>query len=160
MIEDLALGIFRMVKEKLEIELDFAPETLPILDHFLASLREAGPDEKEVAVVAPCAGAYFGEVARRSLSGLEWALPEEVSDYRAWRIAGGAIAFNPVGMVLEAVYGEAIPEWNAHLEVPEAQRDVLRRSLESVGPIREDDYFRLSVRHEVLDQAVRVLSSG
>jgi hypothetical protein len=32
-VEDLALGAFRMVKEKLAFDLDFTPETLPVLDH-------------------------------------------------------------------------------------------------------------------------------
>ncbi|HBQ16415.1 MAG TPA: hypothetical protein DEF51_36550, partial [Myxococcales bacterium] len=67
-VEDLALGAFRLVKEKLGFELDFTAETLPVLDQYLIDLRDEDggtPDEKVVALVAPCCGAYFGEVLRR-----------------------------------------------------------------------------------------------
>src|SRR5690606_10328312 len=106
-VEDLALAAFRMVKEKLSFELDFTPETLPVLDHYLELLRTEGdgpPDEKVVSVAAPCAGAYFGEVVRRSLPGLRWHLAGD--DYTRWRLEARDVflCFNPIGAALEAIY--------------------------------------------------------
>lgn len=160
-VEDLALGAFRMVKEKLGFELDFTPETLPVLDHYLEQLRAEGdgtPDEQTLAVVAPCAGAYFGEVVRRSLAGFRWHAPGD--EYRRWRLEAEPVflCFNPVGAALEALLRERVGDWNAHLTVLPDQQPALNRSLEATGPVQEDDFYRLAVRHEVLEQA-RVLLS-
>jgi len=156
--EDLALGAFRMVKSALDFEL--TPETLPVLDHYLRQLREEDggrPDDETVSMVAPCVGAYFGEVARRSLPGLRWHVPGD--DYRAWRLEGERVflCFNPVGVALEAIFGEPVGDWNAHFTLLPEQRPEVDRSLEATGAVREDDYYRLAVRHEVLEQTLGVL---
>lgn len=161
-VEDLALGAFRLVKERLGFELDFTPETLPVLDHYLEQIREEDdgrPDDKAVALVGPCAGAYFGEVVRRSLHGLRWHCPE--GDYEGWRLEGEGVflSFNPIGAALEALFAGPVPGWNAHITVLPERRAPVDRSLEAAGPIREDDFYRLAVRHEVLEQTLRVLES-
>lgn len=160
-VEDLALAAFRMVKEKLSFELDFTPETLPVLDHYLELLRTEGdgpPDEKVVSVAAPCAGAYFGEVVRRSLPGLRWHLAGD--DYTRWRLEARDVflCFNPIGAALEAIYREPLADWSAHFTLMPAEQKIVNESLELSGPVREDDYYRLAVRHEVLDQALSVLA--
>lgn len=159
-VEDLALGAFRLVKEKLGFELDFTPETLPVLDHYLEQLHdegEGGPDEKVVALVGPCAGAYFGEVARRSLPGLRWHCPTD--DYQKWRLEGvdSFLCFNPVGVALEALYRAPLGDWNAHYTLLASEQEIVDASLEATGPVREDDFYRLAVRHEVLEQTLGVL---
>lgn len=159
-VEDLALGAFRMVKEKLAFELDFTPETLPVLDHYLELVRQDGegtPDEKVVAVVAPCAGAYFGEVARRSFPALRWHLAKD--DYPRWRVEAADVflCFNPIGVALEALYREPVADFGANFTLLPAEQEIVNASLESAGPVREDDFYRLAVRHEVLEQALSML---
>lgn len=159
-IEDLALGAFRLVKERLGFDLDFTPETLPVVDHYLLELRDEDggrPDEKVVSVVGPCVGAYFGEVVRRSLPGLRWYRPEDA--YRRWRLEGMSffLAFNPVGAALEAIYGETAAGWGAHLALLPEQRELIERSLEATGGVREEDFHRLAIRHEALEQTVVLL---
>lgn len=160
-VEDLALGAFRLVKQALGFELDFTAETLPLLDHYLTSLRDAEgtPDDKLVSVVGPCAGAYFGEVARRTLPELTWVLPEEAHDYRAWRMEGkrAPLSFNPIGAALEAIFGEALAEWSAHVELPPAERARVEEALKTAAPVRESDFYRLTVRHELLTEVVIAL---
>lgn len=158
---DLALGAFRLVKENLDFELDFTPETLPVLDHYLAQLREEDggvPEDKVVAVVAPCVGAYFGEVIRRAEAGLRWHLVED--DYKRWRIEAEPVffAFNPIGAALEAIYDESVPDWNAHLSLLPEEQPVVEGALENAGPVRASDYHRLSMRHEVISHTLAVLA--
>lgn len=158
-IEDLALGAFRLVKEKLGFELDFTPETLPVLDHYLQALRDeddGAPDEKIVSLVGPCAGAYFGEVVRRALPGLRWHTPD---DYEAWRLEAADVflCFNPVGVALEALHRATLSDWNAHFALLPAEQELVNASLQATGPVREDDFYRLAVRFEVLDQTLHVL---
>lgn len=161
-VEDLALGAFRIVKQALDLELDFSMETLPILDHYLSTLPDGDdgePDQKQLAVVGPCAGAYFGEVCRRTLTGLAWSLPDDAQEYREWRLEAPAhdLSFNPIGAALEEVFGEPLADWHAHLELPNEGRKKVDAALEAAGPVREDDFFRLAVRHEALELALSAL---
>lgn len=161
-VQELALGAFRLVKERLALELDFTAETLPILDHYLRTLADEDdgrPDETMAALVTPCAGAYFGEVVRRTLHGLRWRLPTPQDEYRQWRIEhlSGRLEFNPVGVALEALFREAFSDWAGHLEVADSKRAAVDRSLAGSGPVREDDFYRLAVRHEVLEQVLEVV---
>ncbi|MFK7986554.1 MAG: hypothetical protein AB8I08_11070 [Sandaracinaceae bacterium] len=154
-VQDLALGGFRLVKESLDFELDFTPETLPVADHYLREFRGDGKiDEKALQLVGPCLGAYFGEVVRRSLPGFRWHLPED--DYPRWRLEGVPffLAFNPIGVVLEAIYGDPIAGWGAHFALLNEQQEIIEQALEVSGPVRAEDYHRLAVRHEVLVQTV------
>lgn len=158
-VEDLALGAFRLVKQGLGLELDFTPETLPLLDHYLAGRRaaEGGLADAESALVGPCAGAYFGEVVRRTLpEELVWRVPEDPHDYPGWRLAGAHVplSFNPIGAALEALYAEALADWGAHIELPAEQRARAERVLAEVAPVRDEDYYRLTVRYEVLEEVV------
>ncbi len=158
-IEDLALGAFRLVKEKLSFELDFTPDTLPVLDHYLQQLRDEDgeePDPKVVSVVGPCAGAYFGEVVRRALPGLRWHCPD---DYEEWRIEASDVflCFNPIGVALEALHRAPLADWNAHFALLPAEQEIVNTSLDATGPVREDDFYRLAVRFEVLEQTLHVL---
>ena len=143
------------------MELDFSAETLPVLDHYLIGSRAedgATPDPAVVALVGPCAGAYFGEVARRTLPGLRWVLPEQEDAYPSWRIEGasGRLSFNPVGVALEALHDESLPGWSAHFELPPAERAAVSHALERAG-VREEDFRRLAVRHEVLEQVLAII---
>ena len=71
------------VKEALQIELDFTPETLPILDHYLR-VKAASPSPEVRDLLVPPLGAYFGEVVRRSMQGVRWHAPEE--HYESYRV--------------------------------------------------------------------------
>lgn len=162
-IRTLAEGCVRFVKQALGIELDGTPETLPILDHYLERAREddAVSRDEVLGLVATSAGAYLGEVVRRSQPHARWHVGDP-DDPSTWRLEMEHVflAFNPVGMAREAITMEEEEGWNAHLEVLEQDRAVLAQSLERVGAVEDDDYWRLAVRWEGVDQAVAVLESA
>lgn len=153
-----AASCVRFVLGALKIELDFTPETLPLVDHWLATAREAADDALE-PLVAEAAGAYFGEVVRRALPGSRWHVGATPS---AWRIELDHVflAFNPIGVALEALAGDDAPGWNAHLEVLKEDRDLLEQTLARLGDVREDDYYRLAVRWEVIEHVEAALESA
>lgn len=62
-------------------------------------------------------------------------------------------------MVLEALHGQALADWAAHLALMPEDREAVTRSLEATGPVREEDYHRLAVRHEVVEQTLSVLGA-
>jgi hypothetical protein len=158
LVTELADGCVRYVEQAVGVKLDYTQDTLPLLDHYL----QMGPDASQqevVALVAPMAGAYFGEVVRQHLQGARWHAPPD--DYQAWRIEFDRcfLHFNPIGMALEALLGEDAEGWAGHLQVLDEDREALKEALEQLGEVQEEDFYKLGVRFEVLEQAHQFLMS-
>jgi hypothetical protein len=153
---DLADSCVRFVKRTLRIELDYTPETLPILDHYL---REAQGTERDeiINLIAPAAGAYFGEVVRRQLGPSRWHWVSD--DFGECRVEFDRcfLSFNPIGSALEAVLGAEAEGYGSHLSLLPEDQGLVRESLERTGDVREEDYYRLAVRFEVVEQVVGLL---
>jgi hypothetical protein len=156
-----AASCVRFVLATTKIELDFTPDTLPLVDHWLheAASAEGDAEDEVKALAAAAAGAYFGEVVRRAIDGVRWRI---APDPTRWRLEMSRVflAFNPIGMAEEALAGEALDGWNAHLEVLPQDRGLLEQTLSHLGDVREDDYYRLAVRWEVIEQVVAALEAA
>ncbi|MCC7537749.1 MAG: hypothetical protein IT379_16115 [Deltaproteobacteria bacterium] len=150
-VADLADACVRFVKNALHIELDRTPETLPLLDHYLAEARASGSDIH--ALLAPAAGAYFGEVVRAAFPA-RWTSTD--GEHAEWRleIEGPGIVFNPVGMALEAIASDDVPGAHAHIDVAPAHRAAADAALAASLPVEHEDYYRLTTRFEVLELLV------
>jgi len=119
-IADLAEGCVRFVEKALGVRLDYTPETLPLLDHYLAQARgDAGARMETLDLLAQAAGAYFGEVIRRKHPSW-WRTDAE--DPMQWRIELEAVylAFHPMLFAREALLR---PVDEAAAEEPEGPRD-------------------------------------
>jgi hypothetical protein len=162
-VVELAEACVRFVKEALGLELDYTPETLPILDHYL---RERGQDAEEgvFELLAPAAGAYFGELARVTMPGAQWHAPVDASgepDYEGHRIEFERffLAFNPIGVALEMLSGEEVPGFGAHFQLLDDARPLVEQALEASADVTSEDYYTLSVRFEVLEQVADLVSA-
>ncbi len=157
---ELAGACVEYVRRAIGVELDFTPDTLPILDHYLLKVLEDGEKEEITSLVTTSAGAYFGEVLRRSLGHMRWHV--EPDDPTGWRLELEHVFlfFNPLGMAREAIVGADQPGWMAHLEVLPRDRPLLDQSLAHMGDVREDDYYRLAVRFEVVEQVLSALEGA
>ncbi|MCA9580827.1 MAG: hypothetical protein KC416_03475, partial [Myxococcales bacterium] len=118
-IVDLAGACVRFVERALGLTLDFTQDTLPVLDHYLAQLHEEKRRELQ-EVVAPAAGAYFGEVLRRTLGDGTWYTPD--NEYNRWRLEFGRcfLHLNPIGVSVESIIQGDAAGWNAHIQVLDA----------------------------------------
>lgn len=156
LIGDLALACVRFVKQTVGIELDFSQDTLPVLDHYL---RQIGTEAKSevIGLVAPAAGAYFGEVVRRHLEDGHWHCPGE--DYEQWKLEFSKcyLEFNPIGMALSAIVGGEA-DLPTHLHTRATQTTRLEAAIAGLGEIREDDFYRLAIRFEVIETAHAALT--
>jgi hypothetical protein len=161
LVLELAASAFRMVKQSIKIDLDFTPETLPLLDHHLrAAHAEAQKSDDLRQLVATSAGGYFGEVVRRHIQGARWHV--QANDFGAWRIELGHVFlhFNPIAMAMEALQSGEVGGWSGHLEVLPQDRGLLEQALSHMGEIDEGDYYTLAVRLEVIEQVVAALESA
>lgn len=154
-VMDLAVACVTSTKNATGLELDLTPDTLPILDHYAALVDS--PREEIVSLLAPMCGAYFGELVRRQLDDGTWVLDPD--DYVQWRLRFEAcsLSFNPIGIALEVLLGQDVPDWGAHLETAPEDRLRVKRALDVFGDVRDQDYYTFSVRYEAIEQAYRGL---
>jgi hypothetical protein len=153
-VKDLAEACVRFVERKLKVKLDYEPETLPLLDHYLAEARGAAGERPEAgALVAHAAGAYLGEVVRRRYP--SW-WRADGDDPGAWRIELETVylSFSPVELVADALHREGDAEASERLELEEEDRQAVADRLAELPPVDEDEFYAPSTRLEVIDIAV------
>ena len=133
------------------IVLDYKPDTLPVLDHYLRGVPKDQP--ATVALIAAAAGAYFGEVARRALGG-EW---EQTNDPpEGWTLVlPGDLRIVPGALAESAIRQE---EDEACYDVPEEDRAAVEDALDG-REVPEDEYYSLGGRLEVLQLIADVLAT-
>lgn len=158
LVEKLAETCVQDVKEVLGFELDFAVETLPVLDHFCGCARSgpSWPDQAEG--IALMVGAYFGEVIRKEYA-CRWFLSPEGG--HLWRLDFEQffLCFNPIGMALELLLeGDALG-WNASYLTWDDATEALQTRLSRIPQVAEGDFYTLSVRNEVLETVTDFLAS-
>lgn len=94
-IADLAASCVRYVQRSVGFTLDFTPETLPVLDHYVELARTAATERKETTpLVAQAIGAYLGEVTRRKYGGF-WRIEDDPRSFR--------VELEPVYLVLRPI---------------------------------------------------------
>jgi hypothetical protein len=148
------------VAHRFELELDFSPETLGVIDHFIEAvvIEEAGGrlppvgDARRahlVHLLAPTIGAYFGEVLRRCVP-CRWRIRSD--DPREWLLEFDQylLRFNPAGAAAEALMGEAVEAWGAAFVTAPEQMAGLHERLAAAPPLPEDEFFALTSRYEVV----------
>lgn len=155
LITELAAACVTFVHKSLGLTLDYTQDTLPILDHYVRSADGAAVEVMEL-MAAPT-GAYFGEVVRRHVEGLRWHAPEY--DHAGVRLEMEPcfLWFNPIGVAREVIARAPEPDWNAHLQLLDADRPLVESALEHAGDVNETDYFTFSVRYEVIELVSSVL---
>jgi hypothetical protein len=144
------------VKEALTLELDYTPDTLPLLDHYVRTKAQA-PSSEVRDLLAPPLGAYFGEVVRRSMQGVRWHAPDE--HYELYRVEFEAVFlhFNPLGIAAEALAGEDVEGFGAHFQILDESREVVEEALARNDVVTSDDYYSFTLRYETLELLTSVL---
>jgi hypothetical protein len=154
-IGDLANSCVRFVRDAIGLELDYTPDTLPVLDHYLRE-RASGAADAVIDLLAPAAGAYFGEVVRRQMTGARWYSPKD--DYAAHRVEFDPffLCFNPMGIAREVLTRSDAEDWGAHFQVLDDARELISDAL-AAHELESDDYYTFSVRFETLEQVADLL---
>ena len=159
-VAELARACIEYVERATGMRLDYEPETLPILDHYVRERRaEVVARPELVEVLAAPVGAYLGEVARRRIA-CHWHAPGD--DYRRWRLelSNVFLSLNPIGAAVEAIWLQAGEGWGAHFRMrPEDQRKA-EAALANLPEVSEDDFFAPSSRLETLEIVVDALLAG
>jgi hypothetical protein len=157
-VEELAEACVTYVERETKVRLDYTPETLPLVDHWLRERKlQVGAEKDEiVALVAAPVGAYLGEVLRRRYA-LQWFAPP--GEYRRWRVEFEHVflSTNPIGAAVEAILEQEAEGWGAELRMRPEDEPIARAALDKVGEMDVEEYFAPSTRVEAIEIVVDTL---
>jgi len=155
LIADLSEGCIKAVEKSLSLTLDRTQDTLPILDHYLRTAKTDNPDV--LRLTAQMAGAYFGELAA-TLGPSTWVLPTGPEEVPELHFDTLDVVIHPVELALEAILQENV-DGGPHIRIPTKYTTAVESSVEHMGTVDPDDFFRLTMRLEVLEQSCVVIAS-
>ena len=155
-VAELAAACVRFVSQRYGIMPDFTPETLSLVDQWVRDARKDLTERPELeALVTSAAGGYLGEVIRRAF-GARWFCE---GDEDGWRLYLSSVycAFNPIGMVREALLLEEAEGWHAHFELDPGEREGIEARLAALPEVPDDEYYAPSTRFDVVNIVVDAL---
>lgn len=155
-VAELAAACTRFVAQRYGVMLDFTPETLSLVDQYVRDARKDLHERPEAEeLVQTAAGAYLGEVIRRQF-GARWFTDGNPS---AWRLYLSTVycAFNPIGMVREALLQRGEDGWHAHFELDPGERELIDARLAALPEVDEDEYYAPTTRFDVVHMVVEAL---
>lgn len=157
-IGELAEACVAYVERSLGVRLDYAAETLPLLDHYLAAARaDVTALPESMPLLVSTAGAYFGEVLRRRHPS-HWTLGEDPAAHRI-ELEVARLVVHPMSIIRECL-ALGTPEeedFLASLVLSMEDRDALAKRLEELPEVTDEELFAPSTRLEVIDIALDLL---
>lgn len=140
------------VQRALGVPLEYDGDTLPVLDHYLRSVATEQPDALQLVVLT--AGAYFGEVVRRTLGG-RWELADKDL---AWRVVlPTGLNFSPAGFVAAAIAQADLEDFDSEIAAPPRMVPHVQQALARMGELTVEEYYSLCGRLDTLEHLHEVL---
>jgi len=164
-VRELGDACVRFVEAALGLKLDFSPEMLPVLDHYVATRRKELLSRPEtIGLVARATGAYFGEVVRRHFRSFWYTPSDDVSTWEL-RFEPVYLAFCPIAVADDAITHGDEDGVTARFQLDDEDREVVETRLFDLPSASDDEFFSFSTRLEVLEIAVdaikaRMMASG
>ncbi len=157
-VAELCGSCVQYVWRSLRVPLDFTPDTLSLVDHYLSGVRAELSQKPELGpLVARVVGAYFGEVVRKTYFGIWRAEPRNVHD---WQVGLRTVFlwFNPIGVAYDALFNTTEHDGpRSHLRVAAEDREALNVRLSQAPPVPDSEFYLLTTRLEALEIAVETL---
>jgi hypothetical protein len=159
-ISELVILCVEAVRRAVGFELDFAPETLPVVDHYVSIARQNVQDRPELLpLLGQSVGAYFGEVLRGEVRGF-WRLPS--ANIHDWAVCARSVFLwmNPIGAAFDALTGGAEHDGpRSQLHVAPEYREAVDARLSALPEVSDAEYVSLATRLEVIQIAAEALRS-
>jgi hypothetical protein len=156
-IADLSAAACEYVVRAVGVSVDYTPETLPIVDHYVTLVRSEVEGRPELLLlVARALGAYFGRVVLGQLEGF-WRVTSD--DDHGWLVClkGVLLAFNPVGIAYDVLRQGQSGGPSSEIHLTREERRVVAARLEALPSVDEAEYFMLATRLEGIEIAAAAL---
>jgi len=157
-VSDLAESCVQFVQKSMGVALDYTPDTLPILDHYLEQLGDIS--DETTLLIASCVGAYFGELVCRKTGIARWHFDGQEPQTCRIEFIRCFLFFNPMGAALEAMLKEDVDEWSSHFQLLDKDRPLVLDALDQSEGVSEFEYYRLTTRWEALQTVLHTLITG
>jgi hypothetical protein len=150
-VQEFSEVCVRYVQRAFEIELDYEPDTLSILDHYVLQARADMKERPEALdLLAAAVGAYLGEVLRRQYD-CWWAFPREEPSGWELRFSNVYLSIRPM-MLAYASLAPNDDDWFSQAMVLEDDaRQTIHERLAQLPPVSEEDFLRPTTQMEVID---------
>jgi hypothetical protein len=139
--------------------LDFTPDTLPILDHYVSLAADSARARPELLpLLSRSVGAYFGELLRRELPGF-WRIPS--ANVHDWALCARHVFLwiNPFGVAFDALSADSEHEGpRSQLHVAPEYRAAVDARLALLPEVPPEEFFLLATRFEVIQLAAETLA--
>ena len=160
-VTELAEACVRFVHRAVGVTLDFTPETLSVLDHYVTSAAlEAKGRPEALDLVARAVAAYFGEVIRRAYASWWHA---GVDDIVSWQLRFEPVflTLSPYALACSAMgLGEEVEGLgDAGLVIDEDEIDEIASHLAMLPPVPDDEFRLLTTRLDVIQIVVDQLKA-
>ncbi len=151
------------VKNRFGFDLDYGPEMMGVLDHFVTTvvadeaegITPAPGDRRRshlLHLLAPTVGAYFGEVLRREFPS-RWRYTSQPPSEWILEFEEFFLRFNPAGAAASAIMAENVEDWGGSIVTSPELLGPLHERLSVAPPLPEDQFYTFTARHEVLQIA-------
>jgi hypothetical protein len=158
-VAELAAACVRFVASRYGVMLDFTSDTLSLVDQWIRDARAEVTSRPETeGLIVSAAGAYLGEVVRRRFGG-EWFAE---GDYAGWRLYLSTVylAYNPIGMVREALILGPAEGWHSHFELDPGEREAIEARLAALPAVDDEEYYAPTTRFDVVSIVFEALRDG
>ncbi len=156
-LEDFARSCVRFVEKAVGVTLDFTPETLPVLDHYLRQARDLSAQRPEsLPLVTAAAGVYLGEVIRQRHA-CHW--NQDDDDPMGWFLDfdDDVMTVYPVAMAHIAIVGEDADADLDVMQIKEEERDLVAARLSELPAVSAEEYLAPSTRVEVIEMVIDLI---
>lgn len=156
-IDDLAKLCVASVDRAIGVQLDYGPETLSILDHYVRQAATTEAREGRHAALdlaARTVGAYFGEVLRRRFSAWWHPVGDDVAGWQL-RFEDVFLTVSPYALACTAL-GLLEPDgiMEAGIVIEEEELDDIAEHLARLPLVTEEEFVAPSTRFDVLEIVV------
>ncbi len=151
-VVELAENCRQYVLQATGVELDHTSDTLPLVDHYLVTARDAVAERPEILpLTARALGAYFGEVMRGGLDAF-WRLPDDDIENGLICCRRAFMAFCPVGIAHELLAQSTQHSGSdGALRLAPEDRVIVAARLDLLPELEPRDYYTFSTRYDSLE---------
>lgn len=158
-VADLAHACIRFVERASGVKLDFSPETLPLLDHYLEEARSVlsqpkaeGSAQESFDLISRAAGAYFGEVVRRRYPSW-WRLGAAETDEHRLEFHRVYLVIHPVLLMADALVLDPKKQGSdlQGFDLDPEDAEAAAKRLADLPEVELEEFVKPSTRLEVLD---------
>jgi hypothetical protein len=158
-VAELAAACVRFVASRYGVMPDFTPDTLSLVDQWVRDARvEIASRPESENLVETTAGAYLGEIVRRHF-GARWFVEGDPGGWRLY-LSTVYMAFNPIGMVREALMLGPAEGWHAHFELDPGEREAIDARLAALPQVDDEEFYAPTTRFDVVSIVFEALRDG